>query len=120
MTHPIVWFELASDDTAGAKRFYQEMFRWKIEDMDGYGMVKVNVAKEFGAGIKANPGRGHVPSHWAPFVGVEDVKTATKKAVKLGAKVIHDAQQTPWGIVSTVLDPTGAPLNLWQAKPEKK
>ncbi len=82
-------------------------------------MIKAGAAKEPGVSMKVNPGIGHVPSHWAPYVSVNDVKVATKKADKLGAKVIHEVHETPNGIVSTVLDPTGAPLNLRQPLPQK-
>ncbi|MBI3609658.1 MAG: VOC family protein [Nitrospirae bacterium] len=116
VSHQFVWFELASDDLVVAKKFFQDMFGWKMSEMGGYVMVAAGAAKELGAGMKANPGIGHVPSHWAPYVSVDDVKAATKKAEKLGAKVIHEVHETPNGLVSTVLDPTGAPLNLWQKK----
>ncbi|MBI5406009.1 VOC family protein [Candidatus Kaiserbacteria bacterium] len=119
MEHQFVWFELASDDPTAAKKFYQDMFGWDMNEMGGYVMIKVGAAKELGAGIKENPGKGHIPSHWTPYVSVEDVKTATAKASKLGAKVLHDTHETPNGIVSVVLDPTGSPLALWSPLPKK-
>jgi predicted enzyme related to lactoylglutathione lyase len=118
MDSQFVWFELASDDTSKARRFYEDLFGWKANEAGGYTMIEVAAAKDIGAGIKPNPGTGDVPSHWAPFVSVADVRAATEKAGKLGAKIVHEAHETPNGIVSTVLDPTGAAVNLWQALPE--
>lgn len=118
MSHQFVWFELASDDVPKAQKFYQEMFG-EMNEANGYVMIKAGAAKELGAGIKDNLGKGHVPSHWAPYVSVDDVKTATAKATKLGARVLHDTHETPNGIVSVVLDPTGAPLALWSRLPKK-
>ena len=119
MEHKFVWFELAYDNLAAAKKFYQEMFGWEMNEMGGYVMVTAGAAKELGMGIKENRGKGHVPSHWTPYVSVEDVKVATAKALKLGAKVLHDTHETPNGIVSIVFDPTGAPLALWSPLPKK-
>lgn len=59
------------------------------------------------------------PIFWTPFVGVQDINAATKKAEKLGAKIAQQIMETPWGLVSTILDPSGASLSLWQAKPKK-
>lgn len=118
MDAQFVWFELAADDTAKARQFYEEMFGWEVSEAGGYAMMKAGASENIGAGIKANPGMGEVPSHWAPFVSVGDVKAATRKAGTLGAKIIQDVHVTPNGVVSTVLDPTGAALNLWQPLPQ--
>jgi predicted enzyme related to lactoylglutathione lyase len=118
MDAQFVWFELTADNTSKARQFYEEMFGWEINEANGYAMVKAGASENIGAGIKANAGLGGVPSHWAPFVSVKDVKAATKKAGTLGAKVVQDVHVTPHGVVSTVLDPTGAALNLWQPLPQ--
>ena len=118
MTHSFVWFELASDNLAAAKKFYQDMFGWEMNEMGGYVMVSAGAAKELGMGIKDNPGKGEVPSHWTPYISVEDVKVATAKATKLGAEILHDTHETPTGIVSILLDPTGAALALWSPLPK--
>lgn len=125
MNHQFVWLELRADDLPKAKKFYSEMFGWKLEDMPMgdkgvYVMVKgAGAAKELGAGMVVNPAKGHMVSHWTPFVGVQDINAATKKAEKLGAEVVQQVMETPWGLVSTILDTSGAALSLWQAKPEK-
>lgn len=117
MTSQFVWFELTSDDPGAARKFYEELLGWKGNEAGGYTMIPVTAANDIGAGIKPNSGMGSVPSHWAPYVSVPDVRAATKQAAKLGAKVVADVHETPNGIVSTLLDPTGATVNLWQALP---
>jgi uncharacterized protein len=114
MDSQFVWFELASSDMPKARRFYEELFGWKANETGGYTMIQASAAKELGAGIKVN---GSAASHWAPYISVGDVKKATKKAAQLGARVVEDVHETPNGIVSTVVDPTGATLNLWQPLP---
>lgn len=117
MSSQFVWFELASDNPGTARKFYEELLGWSGNEAGGYTMIPVTATSDIGAGIKPNANMGSVPSHWAPYVSVPDVGAATKKAATLGAKIVEDVHDTPNGIVSTVLDPTGATLNLWQALP---
>lgn len=83
-------------------------------------MLKVEVSKDFGSGITENSAKGEIPSHWTPYVEVDNCSSFIKKAVKLGGKVVKQPKDFPWGIVSTVLDPTGAALSLWQARSRRK
>jgi predicted enzyme related to lactoylglutathione lyase len=54
---------------------------------------------------------------WLPYVEVDDVAAATKKAKSLGAKVIKDETEIPnAGWFSIFEDPTGAVLALWKGK----
>lgn len=125
MNHPFIFFELRTDDVVKAKNFYTKLFGWKVEETpmgDGvvYPMLKVEVRKDFGSGITTNLAKGKFPSHWTPYVSVKDVAATSKKAEKLGARIVQEPEEYPWGIVSTILDPTGAALSLWQAKLKKK
>lgn len=125
MKHPFIFFELRTNNTKKAKKFYSKLFGWKVEEtpMGGgvvYPMLKVEVRKDFGTGIAENPARGKFPSHWTPYVEVHNCSSFTKKAAKLGGKIAQQPKDFPWGIVSTILDPTGAALSLWQAKSGKK
>ena len=55
------------------------------------------------------------PSQWLPYVLVDDVNATNKKVVNLGGKVMKDTQEVPnMGWFSIIIDPTGAPLGLWQ------
>ena len=56
-------------------------------------------------------------SAWMPYVQVEDVAKATKKAQSLGAKVMKDVTEVMnRGWFSIIVDPTGAMVGLWQSK----
>lgn len=120
MKHPFVWAELRSDNVEQAKKFYAELFGWHLEDAPTddksvYVLVKgTGAGKEFGAGMMANPAKGHMGSHWTPFIQVDDVASYSEKAASLGGTVVQKSMKTPWGIISTVLDPTGAAFSLWQ------
>jgi predicted enzyme related to lactoylglutathione lyase len=67
-----------------------------------------------GGGIYTMEG---APTAWLPYIGVEDIRASTQKAVSLGAKVIVDVQEVPGhGWMSILVDPTGASIALWQPK----
>jgi predicted enzyme related to lactoylglutathione lyase len=51
---------------------------------------------------------------WVPFVQVDDVDGATKRATKLGASVIKARTRGPAGDYAIVRDPGGAAFALWQ------
>jgi uncharacterized protein len=120
MAHPFCHLELGSTDVAKAKTFYASMFDWKISDMDMGGGVIYSTFKPEGTGpggaMMTQPMPG-APSSWLPYVAVDDVKAATKKAKDLGAKVAVDVQEVPnMGWFSIISDPAGATLGLWQQK----
>lgn len=55
------------------------------------------------------------PLTWLPYVLVDDIREATKKAKALGANVCKDVTEvTDMGWFSIIEDPTGAILGLWQ------
>jgi predicted enzyme related to lactoylglutathione lyase len=120
MDNPFCHVELGTTDTTTAKAFYSTLFNWKFSDMDmGGGMIYSTFKptdNSPGGGMMKNPNPG-APSAWLPYVLVDDVNAANKKAVSLGAKVIVNTQEVPnMGWFSIITDPTGAPLGLWQTK----
>ena len=119
MGNPFVHIELVTTDTKQAKSFYGSLFDWKLEDvpMDSgmiYTMIKVGEGT--GGGMMKHPMPG-APSAWVPYVLVDDVAAATRKAKTLDAKIIRDVSEVPgMGLFSIIQDPTGGVLGLWQAK----
>ncbi len=118
MSNPFVHVELQTQDLGRARKFYQALFEWKLEDgpMD-YTMVQVGEGT--GGGMMKNPVPG-APSSWLPYVLVSDVATSTKRARELGATIIKEKTDVPrMGSFSIISDPTGAAVGLWQAKAGK-
>jgi uncharacterized protein len=118
MANPFCHLELASTDAAKAKTFYSSFFDWKLTDMEmGPGMTYTTFKPTDdspGGGMMQHPIPG-APSAWLPYVLVDDVKASTAKAQSLGAQVAKDTQEVPnMGWFSIIVDPTGAPLGLWQ------
>jgi uncharacterized protein len=118
MANPFVHVELGTTDVAAAKAFYGKLFDWKLEDVpmpDGqYTMIQVGSGT--GGGMMKHPVPG-APSAWLPYVEVDDIAAATKKAKTLGATVMKDVTEVMGaGWLSVIVDPTGAALGLWKAK----
>jgi hypothetical protein len=116
MGNPFVYVELYTPDLAKAKKFYSSLLDWKMNDMkmpDDYTMLDVGGGT--GGGMMKAP--AGLPSQWLPYIGVDDVAAATKKAEGLGAKIHKTKTEVSgFGWFSIISDPTGAMVALWQAK----
>ena len=55
-----------------------------------------------------------VPGLWGIYWGVEDTDACVEKAQSLGASVLHPADDTPFGKLATLADPTGAMFRIIQ------
>jgi len=123
MANPFVHVELHTSDIARAKEFYSKLFDWKLQDapMPGGGSYTlIEVGTGTGGGMTVNQAPG-VPPHWMAYVGVDDVRAATRKAKELGAKIAMDVMEVgEHGWMSVITDPTGATLAMWQPKGGKK
>jgi predicted enzyme related to lactoylglutathione lyase len=53
-----------------------------------------------------------VPSHWDFFLGADDVDKTVQLIIDNGGAVIRGAEDTPYGRLAAVADPTGAGFNL--------
>ena len=119
MANPFVHVELQSNELSKAREFYQQLFKWKLEDMkmpDGQVYTMIGVGEGTGGGMMKNMAPG-MPSHWLAYVSVDDIAASTKRAKELGGKVVLDVTPVAdMGSMSVIIDPSGAALGLWQAK----
>lgn len=108
--HHFVWLELRTEKPQAVKDFYAALFDWKAQEAGpGASMIMLG-ERQVGTTILASEkGNG---SDWMPFVSVPDIKAATKKAAKLGAKIVEDSVRTPHGLRTTLVDPSGSRLAL--------
>ncbi|MGH8995287.1 MAG: VOC family protein [Acidimicrobiales bacterium] len=113
------WFELHTRDHAGALAFYRDVFAWETTTVGDTDEFRYAVARRAGmdddmAGIM--DGSGYLAageqSAWAIYWDVVDAKATTAKAASLGASVVHEAEETPHGVLATLRDPTGAEFRL--------
>src|SRR6516165_7721700 len=122
------WVDLPTTDQAAAKAFYAGLFGWTYDDQPmgaegegGEGQV-YSMAMLGGhevAAISTQPpemAAAGAPPMWNTYLAVDSVDDATAKVEAAGGKVamapfdIMDA-----GRMSFVMDPSGAPVALWQA-----
>jgi predicted enzyme related to lactoylglutathione lyase len=53
-----------------------------------------------------------VPSNWQVYFNVEDTDASIEKAVSMGATVLDGPQDSPFGRVAMLADPTGATFKI--------
>ena len=116
MANPFVHIELHSKDVGKSKKFYANLFDWKMEEMPAMGYTIINVGEGTGGGMMENP----MPAdsdNWLPYILVDDVRASTQKATSLGATIAKDVTEvSDMGWFSVLIDPTGAAFGLWQPK----
>jgi predicted enzyme related to lactoylglutathione lyase len=107
---PFVWFHNHSENPKQTKAFYEQLAGWKAADGPG-GMTLFQGEKAPMAGLGA---KEDGTAGWLPYLEVDDVGAATKRAVKLGATLVSEKTRGPAGEYSVIRDPGGATVALWQ------
>jgi len=120
MPNPFCHVELNTTNLPKAREFYKKLFAWKLENVSlaEFGTyTMIDVGKGTGGGMM----KQRIPrarSDWMPYVYVKDIDASTRKARKLGAKVMKDVTEIKdMGWLSILTDPTGACFGLWEPKP---
>ena len=115
-TGTFCWYELATTNLEAAKKFYTELFGWKLKESQAAGMVYneiVAAGQEVGGMYQMGPETGHGPSHWMAYVAVEDVDAKAKQVEELGGKVSVPPTDIPnVGRFCVINDPSGAAISL--------
>ena len=108
MPNPFVWFDLRTPAKDAARRFYSSLLSWQIGD-DG-----AIAAGDEPWGVVAEDPEAST-ARWLPYIQVEDLEEATRRALELGATIVQPRPAGPAGYFTTISDPTGAQVALWQA-----
>jgi predicted enzyme related to lactoylglutathione lyase len=114
-----VWHELHAKDYAAAVKFYEDVFGWDTDVMSDTPEFKYTT---LGAGDSAKAGimdasaflPAEVPSNWQIYFGVDSTDETVAKAVSLEASVVQAAEDSPFGRMATLADPTGAMFKVIQ------
>ena len=114
------WVDLAASDAARAKSFYGDVFGWTSREQSANGGVFTRFQHAgCDVGSLYQISRKHrdngVPSHWTPYIRVDDVDLSARKAAACGGTVII----RPFVVagvarIALVADATGAHLGLWE------
>jgi uncharacterized protein len=135
----IVHFEVPSDNLERTKRFYTELFGWKMEKMQGMGQreywtFSTSSSDRGGGGNNSNGGDGSgsgteqrtisggMMERQMPqepimvYIGVDSVTEYSNKVERLGGKVIKQKTEVPgygWFAICTDTENNG--FALWEA-----
>lgn len=125
MDHTIVHFEIPADDIEKMKKFYEELFGWKI--------IRVTMPTEYwlvqtvptdDKGMPLNPGVNGGMFKRLPeqktmkpvnYITVESIDEYLIKTENLGGKILVPKQQVPTvGWIAVISDPEGNQVGLLQ------
>jgi predicted enzyme related to lactoylglutathione lyase len=128
----IVHFEIPSDNLERTKKFYTDLFGWKIEKMPGTGQREYwtfpTTTNDNGGGSSNNDGgdqrmvTGGMLERQMPqepimiYIGVDSVTEYSNKVERLGGKVIKQKTEVPgygWFAICTDTENNG--FALWEA-----
>jgi predicted enzyme related to lactoylglutathione lyase len=107
------WFELHTRDYDASVAYYRDVFGWDVHSMSDTAEFRystLGAEETAAAGIMdatAFLPEG-VPAHWSVYFGVEHTDAAIERAVSLGATVVLPADDSPYGRLAQLADPTGA------------
>jgi uncharacterized protein len=114
---PVTWFEIGSDDPAGARHFYGELFGWSFAVDGPYSIITTDPDHTLQGGVQDTSGAlpdGTPRSYAIPCVEVDDVAATCDRVVELGGKVMVPATAIPAGLVyAHVADPSGAHIGVY-------
>ncbi|MFX0575193.1 VOC family protein [Nocardia nepalensis] len=112
------WFELHTRDYQGSLAFYRDVFGWSdtftISDIPEFRYTTIHATTPMLGGVmdaSAFLPEG-VPAGWTVYFGADDVDTAAAKVVELGGAVLSQPEDTPYGRMAQVADPTGARFSI--------
>ena len=114
----IVHFEIPTDDLERARKFYTELFGWKIEKYPGsmeYWMITTTYEK----GEKALAGgmmrRQHLQQPITNYIDVPSIDEYTVKVEKIGGKVVVPKTAVPGiGYFAVCLDTENNTFAIWE------
>ncbi len=108
------WNELITTEVEAAKKYYSNLFGWKMEGFDqNYTILKKGDDAVGGLMKAPQPG---MPSHWLAYITVENVDATAEQAAKLGGKVCAPPFDVPnVGRIAVLMDPQGAAFGVFKA-----
>jgi uncharacterized protein len=111
------WFELQTRDYDKSVGFYRDVFGWDphtASDSEELRYTTLGEGESMQAGIMDAPAfqPEGAPAAWSIYFQVDDVDASLAKAEELGGTIEDAAQDTPYGRLATVLDPTGTRFKL--------
>ncbi len=116
------WFELHTPDHAGSLAFYRAVFGWDYDTVSHTDELRYTLVRDADGGAEAggvagimddrhDPASGDAP-FWRIYVERDDVDGAVATALDQGGRVVHPAEDTPYGRLAVLADAAGARFGL--------
>lgn len=121
--HTIVHFEIPADDAEKLRRFYTELFGWKIEKSPGpipYWVIETVPADEQGTPLRLGVNGGMYKKDnpelkSVNYISVESIDEYIEKIKALGGTIVQPKQEVPdVGWIAVALDPEGNQFAILQ------
>lgn len=95
MPHPVIHAEIRSADPDATRKFYADIFDWKVASEGAFpGYTFIDTGVEGGTNVAISP-RQSSEDEVLFFVAVQDVEATLKKAEALGGTIVQPAQEVP-------------------------
>lgn len=116
------WHELHTRDYTAALDFYRTVFgveTMTMSDADDFRYTQLAVDGVGYAGVMDGSAflPDGVPPAWQTYILVEDADAAVAAGVDLGGAVLNAPEDTPFGRLAALTDPTGAVIKLASGVP---
>lgn len=115
-----VWNELHTTKFEKVTHFYRDALEWELlslSDTDEFRYQSYGQGPDAKAGIYDISGQPDPKPGWRTYFAVTDTDKALALAKKLGAKVLQQAKDSPFGRMAVLADPTGAEFSIIQTVP---
>ncbi len=110
------WFELQTRDYHRALPFYENVFGWvthTVSDALDFRYTTLGRDDDALAGVMdASELPGDAPSAWWSYIEVDDTDAATARAVELGGIQVSAPEDSPYGRVAQLADPSGVMFKI--------
>ena len=111
------WHELQTRDYAASLEFYRTTFGWQtaaMSDTEDFRYTNLVIDGEPYAGVMDahNFLPEGMPASWQIYIGVVDVDATLAAVERLGGSVVLGAEDSPFGRLAQIADPTGAVIKL--------
>jgi predicted enzyme related to lactoylglutathione lyase len=107
------WFELHTAAYDEAVAFYRDVFGWDPHTAADEPQFRYTTLGE-GEGMLAGIMAAGETEGWSVYFEVEDADATAALARELGGTVVDEPEDTPYGRLATLLDPTGTRFKLLQ------
>jgi hypothetical protein len=114
--HRFVWHDLNTKDVEGSKKFYGEIFNWKLESSDNGPYLHIKAGDQMIGGMRQMGANEPYPTNWMGYIVVDDVAATVANITSAGGKVyMPTTTMENVGTFAVTADPSGAVFSPWKS-----